>query len=64
MVASNFEYTITRPYPFRWFTPVVLLGGVILFALFTLLNLVTTGYSMESVVSRSCFRSRLTLTRL
>jgi hypothetical protein len=52
MAPSIFEYNITRPYALRWFTPLVVIGGIILFALFTLLNLVTSGYSMESVPAK------------
>jgi hypothetical protein len=44
--ASWFSYNITRPYPFRWFTPVVVIGGIVLTILLTLLNYVTTGYTL------------------
>ncbi len=44
MDSSMFSYNISRPYPFRWFTPVVFVGGAIALVLFSLLNLVSTGY--------------------
>lgn len=44
MAVSIFTYNISRPWPFKWFTPVVLLGTVILMVLFSLLNLVSNGY--------------------
>ena len=44
--SSFFRYAITRPYPFRWFTPVAIIGLVIFTILFSLLNFVTTGYTL------------------
>jgi hypothetical protein len=47
MHSSFFAYNVTRPYPFKWFTPVVLIGVVIATTLFSFLNFVSTGYNLE-----------------
>lgn len=44
-----FSYSITRPYPFSWFTPVVVIGGLILTVVFTLLNLGSSVYSTKAI---------------
>ncbi|KAI7343334.1 hypothetical protein KC336_g23062, partial [Hortaea werneckii] len=44
--SSFFRYAVTRPYPNRWFTPVVIIGLIIFTILFSLLNFVTTGYTL------------------
>ncbi|EMD00175.1 hypothetical protein BAUCODRAFT_367508 [Baudoinia panamericana UAMH 10762] len=44
--ASSFSYSITRPYPYRWFTPVVVVGFIVFTILFSFLNLVTSGYTL------------------
>jgi len=49
MHASRFSYNITRPYPFRWFTPLVICGGIILAVLFSLVNFAANGYYMKTV---------------
>lgn len=43
---SFFSYAITRPFPFRWYTPVIVLGGIIFTVLFTFLNLASNGYDL------------------
>ncbi|EEU43519.1 uncharacterized protein NECHADRAFT_101122 [Fusarium vanettenii 77-13-4] len=48
MHSSWFSYPISRPYPFRWFTPVTLVGGVVLAVLFTLINLGSSGFYLKS----------------
>ena len=45
---SYFSYNLSRPYPFRWFTPVVVVGGVVLTALFSVLNFAANGYVLGS----------------
>ncbi|EXF83778.1 hypothetical protein CFIO01_01505 [Colletotrichum fioriniae PJ7] len=47
MHRSWFSYSISKPYPFRWFTPVVLVGGVILAVLLSLINLSANGYYLK-----------------
>jgi len=53
MVSSTYEsifsYNLTRPYPFRWFTPVVFVGTLAATALFSFVNIATTGYEMVTV---------------
>lgn len=53
MVSSFFSYNLSRPYPFRWFTPVTLIGGAVALALFSLLNFVSTGYTQRYSVACS-----------
>lgn len=49
MHQSWFEYPVTRPYPFRWFTPVVIGGAVVLAVVFSLVNLSSNGYYLKTV---------------
>ncbi|KAK0357377.1 hypothetical protein LTR91_014866 [Friedmanniomyces endolithicus] len=51
MHASTFTYSIARPYPFKWFTPVVFLGCIVFLALFSIINYISTGYQMVVVQS-------------
>ncbi|KAI1759211.1 hypothetical protein GGR53DRAFT_166679 [Hypoxylon sp. FL1150] len=48
---SFFSYNITRAYPFKWFTPLVIIGGIILTALVSFLNVAATGYELVSTSS-------------
>ncbi|KAH9906339.1 hypothetical protein F4778DRAFT_643712 [Xylariomycetidae sp. FL2044] len=48
---STFSYNITRPYPFRWLTPVVVVGGIILTALVSFVNVATSGYQLVATSS-------------
>ena len=41
-----FSYSVSRPYPFKWFTPVVVVGFVVFTALFSFLNLACNGYDL------------------
>jgi hypothetical protein len=49
--ASIFSYSLSRPYPFKWFTPTVLVGAVVATVLFSFLNVAATGYEMNTVES-------------
>ena len=51
MYSSMFTYNITRPYPFKWFTPLVFIGGSIAIVLFSILNLVSNGYYLQVNIS-------------
>ncbi|KAK4924541.1 hypothetical protein LTR49_008431 [Elasticomyces elasticus] len=51
MHSSAFSYAITRPYPYRFFTPVVIVGFVVFLALFSFINYVSTGYQLVVVQS-------------
>lgn len=46
MHASFFNYPITRPYPYRWFTPVALIGLAAFLVLFSVLNFVQNSYTL------------------
>lgn len=56
---SFFRYNITRPWPFRWFTLGVVIGGITLTVLFTFLNIASTGYNM--VIQTSADPNKTTL---
>ncbi|KAJ5134851.1 hypothetical protein N7526_006216 [Penicillium atrosanguineum] len=43
---SFFSYNVSRPYPYRWFTPAAVLGAVTFAALFSLLNFAANGYDL------------------
>lgn len=43
---SIFSYNISRPIPFRWFTPVALIGGAVMVAIFTFLNFASSAYEL------------------
>ncbi|KAF5594608.1 uncharacterized protein FSUBG_9374 [Fusarium subglutinans] len=51
MHASYFSYTLSRPYPYVWFTPVVLVGGLIATALIAFLSVATQGYETISMAT-------------
>ena len=46
---SLFSYKLTRPYPYRWFTWVVAIGGIAATVFFSLLNLAANGYTLSPV---------------
>ena len=48
---SIFSYNINRPYPFKWFTPVVLVGFLTATALFSFLNFASNRYDLIVQVS-------------
>ena len=48
---SCFDYSLGRPYPYCWFTPVVLILGAVLTAVFTVINFASSGYLLESIYS-------------
>lgn len=50
---SVFSYAIARPFPFRWFTPGAVLGGITFIALFTFLNFASSGYDLIVQTSSS-----------
>jgi hypothetical protein len=51
MHKSIFSYNITRPYPFKWFTPVTAIGGLIAVVLVSFINFTTSGYELVSTSS-------------
>ncbi|CAH0057165.1 unnamed protein product [Clonostachys solani] len=53
MYESWFTYPLTRPYPFRWFTPVVIMGGVVLAILFSFANIASNGHFLKPVYTEN-----------
>lgn len=51
MHESSFTYPISKPYPFKWFTPVVIIGGIIAVTLLSVLNIASSGYTLVSEYS-------------
>ena len=51
MHSSLFSYTLSKNYPYRWFTPVVLIGGLVFLVLFSLLNFASSGYTLVTIYS-------------
>lgn len=45
------RYNITRVYPYRWFTPVAILGGIIATGLVSFLNIAASGYELIAISS-------------
>jgi len=48
-VQSVLTYNLTRPYPYAWLTPVVLVTGVILATLFSFAAVASIAYEFESI---------------
>jgi hypothetical protein len=55
-----FSYSVTREYPYKWFTPVAIVGGILLTVLFSAINFYSTAYTMVSktTTDRESFLSR------
>ena len=47
----NFSYNVTRDYPYRWFTPAAIIGGMVLTVLFSAINFFSTAYTMMPVTT-------------
>lgn len=47
--SSWFEYNVTRPFPLRWFTPIVIVGGTIAAVLISLINFATYGHDLTTI---------------
>ncbi|MCJ1469000.1 hypothetical protein MMC07_007632 [Pseudocyphellaria aurata] len=43
----SFGYAVTRPYPYKWFPWVVLVGGIFSLVLFSAINLAANGYDLN-----------------
>ncbi|THZ35802.1 hypothetical protein D6C87_09577 [Aureobasidium pullulans] len=50
---SSFRYSITRPYPHKWFTPVAVVGGIVLAALFSFINFYSNAYNMITITTNN-----------
>ena len=62
MYSSIFSYNLTRSYPFKWFTPVVVVGGLVAMVLISFLNLATAGYQLVSITSTDANETQSTQT--
>ncbi|KAG9657672.1 hypothetical protein KCU95_g5580, partial [Aureobasidium melanogenum] len=47
----KFSYNVTRDYPYKWFTPVAIVGGILSTALFSAINFFSTAYTMVSLTT-------------
>lgn len=47
-----FSYSVTREYPYKWFTPVAIVGGILLTVLFSAVNFFPTAYTLISTTTR------------
>ena len=50
---SYFQYPITKPWPFKWFTPVAVVGGIVATVLLSLINYVSTGFELQTIYTDS-----------
>ncbi|KAL3293216.1 hypothetical protein RB213_005212 [Colletotrichum asianum] len=53
MHSSWFEYPITRPSPFRWFTPAAIGGGLVWAVVFSLVNFSSNGFYLKTIYTES-----------
>ncbi|KAK8861792.1 hypothetical protein PGQ11_008027 [Apiospora arundinis] len=53
MHQSSFSYNVTRAYPFRWFTPTVIIGGIITATLVSFINFASSGYELVATSSNN-----------
>ena len=51
MHASTFSYHVSRPYPYKWLTPIVIIGGLLATVVITMVNVATNGYEMISTTT-------------
>jgi hypothetical protein len=49
MHESFFSYGLSRPYPFKWFTPAAIILILVFTALFSFLNVAATGYELKTI---------------
>jgi hypothetical protein len=47
----SFSYSVTRQYPYKWFTPVAIVGMIILTVLFSAINFFSNAYIMVTTTS-------------
>ncbi|KAI1421238.1 hypothetical protein F5Y12DRAFT_768837 [Xylaria sp. FL1777] len=53
MYSSWISYPITRAYPYRWVTPLAIVGGIIAIAVVTFINVIVTGYDLVATYSNN-----------
>jgi hypothetical protein len=47
----SFSYSVTRQYPYKWFTPTAIAGGIILTILFSAINFFSNAYNMVAITT-------------
>ncbi|KAH0289963.1 hypothetical protein M436DRAFT_79648 [Aureobasidium namibiae CBS 147.97] len=47
----SFSYSVTRQYPYKWFTPVAIVGGIILAVMFSAINFWSNAYTMVTATT-------------
>ena len=47
MTLPSFSYSISRPYPYKWFSWLVIIGSICATVFFSALNLAATGYVLQ-----------------
>jgi hypothetical protein len=52
----QFGYAITRAYRYKWFSWLVLIGGILLTALFSVINLAAVGYTLTLEITTDRMR--------
>lgn len=50
---SSFSYSITRQYPYKWFTPTAVVGGIVLTVLFSAINFFSNAYNMIIITTNN-----------
>lgn len=50
---SSFGYSVTRQYPYEWFTPTAVIGGIVLTVLFSAINFFSNAYNMISITTNN-----------
>ncbi|KAK8026301.1 hypothetical protein PG990_004124 [Apiospora arundinis] len=53
MHQSSFSYNVTRAYPFKWFTPTVIIGGILTAILVSFINFASSGYELVATSSNN-----------
>ncbi|KAI1160133.1 hypothetical protein F5B18DRAFT_655013 [Nemania serpens] len=48
MHRSRFSYSVTRAYPYKWVTPLIIIGGIVAIVVITFINVATAGYDLVS----------------
>ena len=46
MYSPQFTYSLSRPYPYKWFPWAVLIGGTVALTLFSVVNFAASGYDL------------------
>ena len=47
----SFSYSVTREYPYRWFTPTAIVGSIVLTILFSAINFFSNAYNMVTITT-------------